>query len=127
MQVFAFSPPFTGTEPMTTYNLILKGIDSIDFKKIKITRNAHQLIKKLCRFHIASIVKLYELIEFLFLSILSIYIFIQTTKYCRDNPSERLGYGVPGLRNVRKHKWFDGFNWQGLKKKLISPPITPKV
>ena len=33
---------------MRTYNIILKGIDVIEFPK-KISRNAHVLIKKLCR------------------------------------------------------------------------------
>ena len=33
---------------MKTYNIILKGIDVIEFSK-KISRNAHNLIKRLCR------------------------------------------------------------------------------
>ncbi|ESO00602.1 hypothetical protein HELRODRAFT_82751 [Helobdella robusta] len=83
------SPPFTGTDPMKTYNMILKGIDSVDFSKRRITRNAQQLIKKLCR--------------------------------------HRLGYGMHGLRDVRKHKWFDGFNWEGLKNRSMKPPFQPIV
>ena len=43
-----FSPPFTGQDPMKTYNIILKGIDAIEFPR-KITKNAQNLIKKLCR------------------------------------------------------------------------------
>ena len=43
------SPPFSGPDPMRTYNIILKGIDVIDFPK-KISRGAQNLIKKLCRF-----------------------------------------------------------------------------
>ena len=42
------SPPFTGSDPMKTYNIILRGIDAIEFPK-KITRNTANLIKKLCR------------------------------------------------------------------------------
>ena len=42
------SPPFSGADPMRTYNIILKGIDVIDFPK-KISRQAANLIKKLCR------------------------------------------------------------------------------
>ncbi|XP_076454893.1 cGMP-dependent protein kinase 1-like isoform X2 [Babylonia areolata] len=42
------SPPFAGTDPMKTYNLILKGIDAVDFPR-KITKYAQNLIKKLCR------------------------------------------------------------------------------
>lgn len=42
------TPPFTGADPMKTYNIILKGIDAIEFPR-SITRNATALIKKLCR------------------------------------------------------------------------------
>jgi cGMP-dependent protein kinase len=42
------TPPFTGADPMKTYNIILKGIDAIEFPRT-ITRNATVLIKKLCR------------------------------------------------------------------------------
>lgn len=42
------TPPFTGADPMRTYNIILKGIDAIEFPR-NITRNATALIKKLCR------------------------------------------------------------------------------
>lgn len=42
------SPPFTGTDPMKTYNIILKGIDMVDFPK-HMSRSAIQLIKRLCR------------------------------------------------------------------------------
>jgi len=42
------TPPFTGADPMKTYNIILKGIDAIEFPR-SITRNAMALIKKLCR------------------------------------------------------------------------------
>ncbi|KAG1936481.1 cGMP-dependent protein kinase [Pimephales promelas] len=43
------SPPFSGPDPMKTYNIILRGIDMIEFPK-KITKNAANLIKKLCRY-----------------------------------------------------------------------------
>nr|XP_046916153.1 cGMP-dependent protein kinase 1-like [Dermatophagoides farinae] len=42
------TPPFCGTDPMRTYNMILKGIDSIDFPR-SISREGVELIKKLCR------------------------------------------------------------------------------
>lgn len=44
-----YSPPFSGPDPMKTYNIILRGIDMIEFPK-KITKNAANLIKKLCRY-----------------------------------------------------------------------------
>jgi len=46
---FLSSPPFSGTDPMKTYNIILKGIDAVDFPK-KISKSAQNLIKKLCRY-----------------------------------------------------------------------------
>ena len=85
------TPPFTGTDPMKTYNIILKvrrrvfhfnsnfavlqlrlmpqGIDAIDFPR-NITGRARELIKKLCR----------------------------------DSPAERLGYQKGGIRDIQKHK-----------------------
>merc|ERR1711970_1284290 len=86
------TPPFTGTDPMKTYNIILKGIDAIDFPR-QITARAKELIKKLCR----------------------------------DNSAERLGYQKGGIRDIQKHKWFDGFNWEGLRLRNLQPPITPKI
>lgn len=86
------TPPFTGTDPMKTYNIILKGIDAIDFPR-NITGRAKELIKKLCR----------------------------------DNPAERLGYQKGGIRDIQKHKWFDGFNWEGLRLRNLQPPIRPKI
>jgi len=86
------TPPFTGTDPMKTYNIILKGIDAIDFPR-NITARAKELIKKLCR----------------------------------DNSAERLGYQKGGIRDIQKHKWFDGFNWEGLRMRSLSPPIVPTI
>ncbi|XP_010562700.1 PREDICTED: cGMP-dependent protein kinase 2 isoform X3 [Haliaeetus leucocephalus] len=42
------SPPFSGADQMITYNLILKGIEKLDFPKI-ITRRPEDLIRRLCR------------------------------------------------------------------------------
>ncbi|XP_051522648.1 cGMP-dependent protein kinase 1-like isoform X2 [Myxocyprinus asiaticus] len=86
------SPPFSGPDPMKTYNIILRGIDMIEFPK-KITKNAGNLIKKLCR----------------------------------DSPSERLGNLKNGVKDIQKHKWFEGFNWEGLRKGTLVPPIIPDV
>ena len=86
------TPPFTGPDPMKTYNIILKGIDAIEFPR-GISRNAASLIKKLCR----------------------------------DNPAERLGYQRGGIDEIKKHRWFDGFYWDGLRNRELCPPIIPKV
>eukprot|EP00096_Caligus_rogercresseyi_P000213 TRINITY_DN1056_c0_g1_i3.p1 TRINITY_DN1056_c0_g1~~TRINITY_DN1056_c0_g1_i3.p1 ORF type:complete len:574 (-),score=180.06 TRINITY_DN1056_c0_g1_i3:275-1996(-) len=86
------TPPFTGTDPMKTYNVILKGIDAVEFPR-GVSPRARELIKKLCR----------------------------------DAPAERLGYSLGGVRDVMRHKWFDGFNWDGLRVRSLSPPIKPLI
>uniref|UniRef100_UPI00358EC2A4 cGMP-dependent protein kinase 1-like isoform X2 n=1 Tax=Myxine glutinosa TaxID=7769 RepID=UPI00358EC2A4 len=65
------SPPFSAADPMKTYNLILRGIDLVEFPK-KVGRSAAQLIKRLCR-------------------------------------------------------WFEGFNWTGLRALTLPAPIIPTI
>ncbi|XP_078107742.1 cGMP-dependent protein kinase 1 [Sander vitreus] len=48
-------------------------------------------------------------------------------KLCRSNPSERLGGQRNGAKAIQKHKWFEGFNWDGLCKGTLNPPVIPKV
>lgn len=43
---------------MKTYNIILKGIDAIEFPR-NITRNARVLIKKLCRYALSVIIEVF--------------------------------------------------------------------
>lgn len=86
------APPFTSDEPMKTYNIILRGIDAVDFPR-SISQKAQNLIKKLCR----------------------------------DNMSERLGYQCGGIEDIMKHKWFDGFNWIGLRGRSLPAPYVPKI
>ena len=45
----------------------------------------------------------------------------------RDSPTERLGYGKSGYRDIQKQRWYSGFNWDGLKKGTLKPPIIPSV
>lgn len=86
------SPPFSMPDPMRTYNMILRGIDAIDFSR-KIKKTAQLVIKKLCR----------------------------------ESPSERLGYGPNGIKDVQKHKWFEGFDWEGLRRRTLLPPYIPAI
>ncbi|XP_058985512.1 mucin-2 isoform X2 [Musca domestica] len=86
------TPPFAANDPMKTYNIILKGIDMIDFPK-RMSRSAVQLIKKLCR----------------------------------DVPAERLGYQKGGIQDIKKHKWFLGFDWDGLQDQLLIPPFVRPI
>ncbi|XP_040928394.1 cGMP-dependent protein kinase 1 isoform X2 [Betta splendens] len=48
-------------------------------------------------------------------------------KLCRSNPSERLGSLGNGAKDIQKHKWFEGFDWDGLCKRTIIPPVIPQV
>ncbi|XP_066570241.1 cGMP-dependent protein kinase 1 [Amia ocellicauda] len=91
-ELLSGSPPFSGSDPMQTYNIILRGIDMVEFPK-KITKSATALIKRLCR----------------------------------DNPSERLGNQKSGVKDIQKHKWFEGFNWEGIWKSTLTPPVLPAV
>ncbi|XP_061519907.1 cGMP-dependent protein kinase 1-like [Phycodurus eques] len=45
---------------------------------------------------------------------------------CRDEPGERLGT-LKNSEDVRIHQWFEGFDWEGLEKGTMTPPITPNV
>lgn len=42
------APPFSSNDPLKTYNIILKGIDAIEFPRY-LSRSAVSLVKKLCR------------------------------------------------------------------------------
>ncbi|XP_034247199.1 cGMP-dependent protein kinase, isozyme 1-like [Thrips palmi] len=86
------APPFTGADPMRTYNLILKGIEAVAMPRA-VGRVAAHLIRRLCR----------------------------------PAPAERLGYQRAGLQDVRQHKWFQGFDWEGLVQQTLRPPIVPQV
>uniref|UniRef100_A0A182J8D1 cGMP-dependent protein kinase n=1 Tax=Anopheles atroparvus TaxID=41427 RepID=A0A182J8D1_ANOAO len=85
-------PPFTAADPMKTYNIILKGIDMVNFPK-HMSRAAVSLIKRLCR----------------------------------DVPSERLGYQRGGVQDIKKHKWFQGFDWDGLVALTLKSPLQPNL
>jgi len=86
------NPPFNGEDPMTTYNIILRGIEALDFPH-SVTRSAQHLIKRLCRYE----------------------------------ASERLGAQKDGVQDIRNHKWFQGFHWQGLSTRSLKPPYIPRV
>ncbi|KAM9193054.1 cGMP-dependent protein kinase 2 isoform 1-T1 [Mergus octosetaceus] len=86
------SPPFSGADQMVTYNLILKGIEKLDFPKI-ITRRPEDLIRRLCR----------------------------------QNPTERLGNLRNGINDIKKHRWLNGFNWDGLKVRKLTSPLKREL
>jgi cGMP-dependent protein kinase len=85
-------PPFASPDPMRTYNMILKGVDALDFPR-HMSKHAVSLMKKLCR----------------------------------DSPTERLGCSRQGMKDVRKTRWFDTFDFGALRDRVMQPPIVPMV
>jgi len=86
------TPPFSASDPMKVYNIILRGFDQISMPR-HISKNAVLIMKR----------------------------------FCRENPAERLGYQKDGIMDIKKHKWFQGFDWDGLLDKTLSPPLVPNV
>uniref|UniRef100_A0A8C4MB79 cGMP-dependent protein kinase n=1 Tax=Equus asinus asinus TaxID=83772 RepID=A0A8C4MB79_EQUAS len=86
------NPPFSGIDQMMTYNLILKGIEKMDFPR-KITRRPEDLIRRLCR----------------------------------QNPTERLGNLKNGINDIKRHRWLNGFNWEGLKARNLPSPLQREL
>jgi len=86
------TPPFTASDPMKVYNIILRGFDQIDVPR-HVSRTAVTLMKR----------------------------------FCKENPVERIGYQKDGVWDIKKHRWFQGFDWDGLETRSLTPPILPKV
>ena len=103
----SFSPPFSGPDPMKTYNIILRGIDMIEFPK-KITKNAGNLIKKLCRYETpCGTHSSFEFVTVISAGRMSTPHSVSMYSFCprrRDNPSERLGNLKNGVKDIQKHK-----------------------
>ena len=68
--LFFCRPPFTATDPMKIYNIILRGIEQIEFPR-HVTKTALAIIRK----------------------------------FCRENPTERLGYQKDGINDIKKHRY----------------------
>jgi len=70
---------------MKTYNIILKGIDAIEFPR-KVSKMAASLIKRLCRYRYKQ------------------HIFTKSIIIYRENPVERIGYQKDGIKDIQKHQ-----------------------
>jgi cGMP-dependent protein kinase len=46
---------------------------------------------------------------------------------CHNQPTERLPMKKGGADNVKKAKWFVGFDWDAMEKLTMEPPYKPKV
>ncbi|KAF4105530.1 hypothetical protein G5714_013192 [Onychostoma macrolepis] len=86
------SPPFTGSDPIRIYTMVLHGIEKVDFPK-RISKRPEDLIRRLCKL----------------------------------NPAERLGNKKNGVIDIKKHKWFQGFNWEGLRRRKLTSPLRREL
>lgn len=46
-------------------------------------------------------------------------------KLLDKNPAKRLGCGIMGCEEIKKHKWFSSIDWKMLYRKEIKPPFKP--
>lgn len=121
------SPPFNGSDPMKTYNNILRGIDVIEFPK-KIGRNPQNLIRRLCKESPTerlgyqkdglTDVKKHKY-EFALL-IRPLFACLVTSVFYAD-------FLATAINVIFFCRWFQGFHWQGLLERTLEPPIKPKV
>lgn len=44
-----------------------------------------------------------------------------------DDRSKRLGRTQNGIRGIKNHRWFAGFDWDGFDKKELEAPIRPEI
>ncbi|XP_072533023.1 cGMP-dependent protein kinase 2 [Salminus brasiliensis] len=86
------SPPFSGSDPIKIYTMVLHGIEKVDIPK-RISKRPEDLIRRLCKL----------------------------------NPAERLGNKKNGIIDIKKHKWFQGFNWEGLRRRKLTSPLKREL
>lgn len=48
-------------------------------------------------------------------------------KLLKKDPKERLGYGPDDAEDIKKHPWFEGFDWNALLEKKLKAPFVPKI
>ena len=46
---------------------------------------------------------------------------------CKLEPQNRLGYQKGGVGDIRKQRWFQGFDWKGLQNQTLDSPFDPEV
>uniref|UniRef100_H2YAV2 cGMP-dependent protein kinase n=1 Tax=Ciona savignyi TaxID=51511 RepID=H2YAV2_CIOSA len=48
-------------------------------------------------------------------------------RLCRENATERIGNLKEGIKEIRNHRWFAGFHWDGLRKGELKAPYIPEI
>jgi len=46
---------------------------------------------------------------------------------CAANPAERLPMKKGGSNNIKKHPWFEGFDWEKMENLTLEPPYKPLI
>uniref|UniRef100_A0A8D3B132 cGMP-dependent protein kinase n=1 Tax=Scophthalmus maximus TaxID=52904 RepID=A0A8D3B132_SCOMX len=48
-------------------------------------------------------------------------------RLCKLSPVERLGNKKNGIIDIKKHNWFRGFNWEGLRRRKLPSPLRREL
>ncbi|XP_055301240.1 cGMP-dependent protein kinase 1 isoform X2 [Sitodiplosis mosellana] len=46
---------------------------------------------------------------------------------CRQTPTDRLGYQKKGIAEIKKHAWFEGFQWDKLEDRTLTAPLKRPI
>ena len=49
------------------------------------------------------------------------------TKLLNRNSTKRIGMSKDGVKDIYKHKWFEGYDWASLVNFTMTPPIQPQL
>ncbi|KAF0990180.1 hypothetical protein HZS_5948 [Henneguya salminicola] len=92
-------PPFVGDDPIKTYNVIMKGFESVSFPP-EVSKNFESFVRKLCRVNPN-----------------------ERIGYSKKNFSDILKHKF--LVDFIYVRWFEGFNWMNLRNMVMDAPVVP--
>lgn len=139
-------PPFRGKDYIKTYNLILRGIDSIQLSnKVNFRAFKFQIQSNFMRGRVF----LEDLnwnfplcVGWCCNTFIRIHLFIKLTifdsqipkkaqliikRLCRKDPAERLGCQKNGINDIREHSWYADFDWEKLRTRKLTAPLKRPV